>query len=222
MVEEGRVQVNGVIVQELGTKIDEARDKVVVAGKLLRSNILDAKYILLNKPKGVVTSAKDPLGRRTVIEIVQGVGVRVFPVGRLDADSSGVLLLTNDGELTNLLIHPRYEINKLYEVEVEGDPGEDAVDKIRRGVFIDGKRTAPAELWTLFRSRTRSSFRIQIHEGRKREVRRMFESVGYTVTKLVRVEFAGLGLGDLKPGAWRYLTAREVEDLKRLAHGQER
>ncbi len=220
MIEEGRVQVNGIVVQELGTKVDDTKDKVVVGGRLIRSNVLLPKYVLLHKPKGVVTSAKDPLGRQTVIDLLMGIGIRVFPVGRLDADSSGVLLLTNDGEITNRLIHPKYGVKKIYEAEIDGELDEGAVEKLRRGVFVDGRKTAPAGVKIIYRSRLRSSFRVEMREGRKREVRRMFEAVGAEVRKLVRVEFAGLGLGNLKPGAWRYLSPSEVEELKKLAYGQ--
>jgi len=219
LIEAGRVRINGVIVQELGTKIDDRKDVVVVDGKTVKPKDRNPVYILLHKPKGVVVSVKDPFGRKTVMDYLGGLGTRVFPVGRLDADSSGALLLTDDGELAHRLMHPRFGVTKIYEVEVEGEPGGAEVELLARGVFIDGRKTAPAAVAMVFRSRKRSVLRIEMREGRKREVRRMFEAVGFPVTRLVRTEFGGLRLSGLKPGAWRLLSAREVERLKKKTFG---
>ena len=215
-IAEGRVSVNGLVVQELGEKIDPGRDRVVADGRPVRGVEEQLLYILLNKPAGLVVSVKDPFGRPTVMDLLKHVPARVYPVGRLDLDTEGALLLTNDGELALKLIHPRYGIPKTYEVRVEGEPRSADLDKVRHGIFLEGRKTAPAKIEILRRSHRHATLRVEIHEGRKREIRKMFEAVGYPVDKLLRVEFAGLTLEGLKPGAWRYLHAAEVKRLKKL------
>ena len=216
-IAEGRVRVNGKVVTELGEKVDPGRDRIVAAGKPVRMEEERPVYILLNKPAGRVVSVKDPFGRPTVMDLLAHVPARVYPVGRLDLDTEGVLLLTNDGDLALRLTHPRFGVVKAYEVRVEGEPGEEDLDKVRRGIFLEGRKTAPARVKVLRRGRPHTLLRIEIHEGRKREIRKMFEAVGFPVAALVRVEFAGLGLDDLKPGRWRYLKTAEVRRLKELA-----
>src|SRR6266545_2238479 len=165
-------------------------------------------YLLLNKPAGVVTTARDPQGRPTVVGLVPA-EPRVVPVGRLDADTTGVLLLTNDGPLAHRLAHPRYEVDKVYEVEVEGDPDEDTLRLLREGVDLDDGRTAPAEARRLGAGR----LELTIHEGRKHQVKRMCEAVGHPVRRLHRSRYASLDLRGLAPGEWRPLTAEEVARL---------
>jgi pseudouridine synthase len=215
-IEEGRVQVNGRVVQDLGHKVDDAGDKVVVLGKTVRRASDKALYILLNKPRGTVVTVKDPFGRPTVMDLLGRQPARVFPVGRLDADSEGLLLLTNDGDLAFKLTHPRFEVKKVYLAEVEGGVEEADLEKLRRGIFLEGRRTAPAGVNVIRRGREKSLVRIEIHEGRKREIRKMFEALGHRTGRLVRTEFAGLGLAGLKPGRWRHLDRREVARLKSL------
>jgi len=216
-IAEGRVRVNGRIVQELGEKIDPAKDRVVAGGKPVRVEEEKPVYILLNKPAGRVVSVKDPFGRPTVLDLLGRLAVRVYPVGRLDLDTEGALLLTNDGDLALKLTHPRYGVTKSYEVRVEGEPREEDLDKIRRGLFLEGRRTAPARVALLRRGHRFATLKVDIHEGRKREIRKLFEAIGCPVESLVRVDFAGLTLEGLKTGEWRYLRTAEVQRLKRLA-----
>ena len=216
-IQEGRVRVNGRVVEELGQKIDPERDRVDAGGRAVRTGEERPVWILLYKPAGPVVTVKDPFGRPTVMELLPKLPARVYPVGRLDADSEGVLLLTNDGETAFRLTHPRHEVGKLYEVRVEGEPSEEELAKLRTGIFLEGRRTGPARIQVLRRTSHRTVLRDRIHEGRKREIRKMFEAVGYSVTALLRVEFAGLTLEGLRPGQWRYLKKAEVESLKKLA-----
>jgi len=216
-IAEGRVSVNGRVVLELGEKIDASRDKVAANGKPVRGVEERQVYVLLNKPAGRVVSVKDPFGRPTVMDLLKLVPVRVYPVGRLDLDTEGALLLTNDGDLALRLTHPRYGVAKTYEARVEGDPRPEDLEKVRHGIFLEGRKTAPARVDVLRRSHRHTTLRVEIHEGRKREIRKLFEAVGYPVDRLVRIDFAGLTLDELKPGAWRYLRAAEVKRLKTLA-----
>jgi len=215
-ITEGRISVNGQVVQELGARIDPGRDRVVANGRPVRGAEERLLYILLNKPAGLVVSVKDPFGRPTVMDLLKHVPARVFPVGRLDLETEGALLLTNDGDLALKLIHPRYGIAKTYEVRVEGEPRSGDLDKVRHGIFLEGRKTAPAKVEIMRRSHRHATLQVEIHEGRKREIRKMFEAVGYPVDKLIRVEFAGLTLEGLKPGGWRYLHTAEVKRLKKL------
>jgi 23S rRNA pseudouridine2605 synthase len=215
-ISEGRVGVNGKVVLELGEKIDPARDRVVAGGKPVRAKEERPAYILLNKPAGRVVSVKDPFGRPTVMELLQHVSARVYPVGRLDLDTEGALLLTNDGDLALRLAHPRFGVVKIYEARVEGEPGEGDLDNVRQGIFLEGRKTAPARVQVLRRGHRHTTLKVEIHEGRKREIRKLFEAVGYPVAGLVRVEFAGLTLEGLKTGQWRYLKTAEIMRLKKL------
>jgi len=216
MIEAGRIRVNGRVVSELGTRIDPGRDRVEADGRIVKA-APEGLHILLHKPEGVVTTLKDPFGRRTVRDILPDAGGRVFPVGRLDADTRGALLLTNDGELAYRLTHPKFEIWKTYVARVAGCPDEAGLELLKRGVFLEGRRTAPARVAILRREGTASVVRVEIREGRKREVRRMLEAAGCPVGELVRTDFAGLTLAGLKPGAWRRLRPDEIARLRRLA-----
>jgi 23S rRNA pseudouridine2605 synthase len=205
LIKAGRVTVNGEP-GRLNTFVG-SRDRVELDGRALRSQPL--AYVLLHKPAGVVTTARDPQRRRTVVELVDH-AARVVPVGRLDADTSGALLLTNDGELAHRLAHPRYEVEKVYEAEVEGEPGEEALERLRTGVELDDGPTAPARVRRLGSSR----LELGIHEGRKHQVKRMLTAVGHPVTRLHRSRYAGLTLEGLEPGSWRELDADELERLR--------
>jgi len=216
LIEEGRVRINGRVADELGLKIDPARDKVDVGGRGVRGVDDRPVYILLFKPAGRVVTVKDPFGRPTVMDLLPKLHARVYPVGRLDAESEGALLLTNDGDMAFRLRHPKHEIGKVYEVRVDGEPSGEDLDKLRKGVFVEGRRTAPARIQVLRGGPRRTSLRIEIHEGRKREIRKMFEALGYEVTDLLRVRFAGLTLEGLRPGQWRYLKKAEVDNLRKL------
>ena len=206
LIKAGRVTVNGEPGQ-LNTFVAK-RDRVELDGRPLERQAL--AYVLLNKPADVVTTASDPQGRPTVIDFVADHATRLVAVGRLDADTTGALLLTNDGELAHRLAHPRYEVEKVYEAEVEGEPSDEALARLEQGVELDDGRTAPAHA----RRITPSRVELSIHEGRKHQVKRMLEAVGHPVTELHRSRYAGLELGGLEPGAWRELEPFEVERLR--------
>ena len=205
LIKAGRVTVNGEPGQ-LNTFVEKS-DRVEVDGNAVAPQRL--AYVLLHKPAGVVTTARDPQRRPTVVDLVRH-EARVVPVGRLDADTTGALLLTNDGPLAHRLAHPRYGVEKVYEVEVEGDPNEDQLGQLREGVELDDGRTAPA------RARRLGPHRLELtlHEGRKHQVKRMCDAVGLPVTRLHRPRYAGLELGDLPAGEWRELTEEEVQQLR--------
>jgi len=215
----GRVQVNGETVTAQGTRIDPASDRVSVDGKVVAATAKHV-YILLHKPVGYVSTANDPEGRPTVLHLLppEARRLRVYPVGRLDIDTSGLLLLTNDGEFALRLSHPRYAMEKRYEVLVQGCPEEATLEALRRGVEItedDGRvhKTAPAHARRLRRVSGNCWLELGIHEGRKRQVRRMLAAVGYKVLQLSRVGVGPLKLGDLEEGKWRYLSDMEVKGL---------
>jgi 23S rRNA pseudouridine2605 synthase len=205
LIKGGRVLVNGRPGQ-LNTFV-AAHDRVQVDGRDVGLQAL--RHLLLHKPPGVVTTARDPQGRPTVVQLVPR-EPRVVPVGRLDAETTGALLLTNDGPLAHRLAHPRYGVEKVYRAEVRGDPDEAALQRLRDGIELDDGRTAPARVRRLGRGR----LELTLHEGRNRQVRRMLEAVGHPVVALHRSAYAGLALGRLEPGAWRELEPREVEALR--------
>jgi 23S rRNA pseudouridine2605 synthase len=207
LIKAGRVTVNGEVGQ-LNTFV-QATDDVRLDGRPLAKQAL--AYVLLHKPAGVVTTARDPQGRPTVVDLVDH-SARVVPVGRLDADTTGALLLTNDGELAHRLAHPRYEIDKVYVAEVEGDPDAEALHALEEGVGLDDGRTAPAAARLLGRGR----IELTIHEGRKHQVKRMLAAVGHPVRRLHRARYAQLRVDDLSPGEWRELTRDEIDALRRL------
>jgi 23S rRNA pseudouridine2605 synthase len=211
LIRAGRVRVNGEIAG-LATFVSEG-DHVELDGALLAVEPL--AYVLLHKPPGVVTTADDPRGRPTVVGLV-GHERRIVPVGRLDLDTSGALLLTNDGPLAHRLMHPRYEVEKVYEAEVEGIPDEAVLVRLREGVALDDGRTAPTGARLLRHDESRSVLELTLHEGRKHQVKRMCEAVGYPVRRLHRRVYAGLDLGDLAPGEWRELRPDEVARLREL------
>jgi 23S rRNA pseudouridine2605 synthase len=205
LIAAGRVRVNGEP-GELHTVVG-ARDVVEVDGERVVPQQL--AYVLLHKPAGVVTTAQDPHGRPTVVGLVSH-SARVVPVGRLDADTTGALLLTNDGPLAHRLAHPRYGVPKVYEAEVDGEPGDEALRALREGVELEDGRTAPADA-RLLRS---GVVELTLHEGRKHQVKRMLEAVGHPVRRLHRSRYAGLGVDGLEPGEWRELTREEVAALR--------
>ncbi len=212
LIAAGRVSVNGVR-GELNTVVG-SRDLVEVDGQRVAAQPL--AYVLLHKPAGVVTTAKDPHGRRTVVELVPH-APRVVPVGRLDADTTGALLLTNDGPLAHRLAHPRYGVEKVYEAEVEGVPTEEALRKLRAGVVLDDGPTAPAGVRVLERRSRGSVLELTLHEGRKHQVKRMCDAVGHPVRRLHRSRYAELDLEGVDVGEWRELTPEEVAGLRRAS-----
>ena len=209
----GRVTVNGTVVTELGSKADPSRDTVAVDGKPL--TIASKKlYILLYKPVGYLTTLDDPEGRPLVTDLLKEVGERVYPVGRLDYNTEGLLLLTSDGEWANQLMHPRNEVEKEYHVRVRGKVHKSQLDQLAGGVDIEGRKTAPARVCMIKEGEQNDWFSITIHEGRNRQVRRMCEAVSLSVVRLRRVRYGMLSMGALKPGEFRFLTGAEVEGLR--------
>lgn len=213
MIAAGRVAVNGVIIREMGQKVDADQDQIAVDGQPLPA-LPHPRYILLHKPVGYLCSAQDERGKKSVLSLVEGVNERLYPVGRLDYDSSGLLLLTNDGALTEALLHPSRQVEKTYAATVAGPVSAADLDKLRQGLILEDGACAPAHVVLKRRSQGSSLLEITIHEGRKRQVRRMCEAVGHPVTRLQRLRVGGLTLGGLKPGQWRELDPREVQNLK--------
>src|SRR5687767_5557876 len=214
LIAEGRVTVNGQTVREMGVKADPAVDDVRVDGSRVKT-AQRQRYILLYKPAGFVTTRSDPQRRRTVIELLRGVREYVYPVGRLDYDTEGLLLLTNDGDLAAMLTHPRHGVERTYEARVAGIPDEAAVERLRRGIPLDGKRTLPADVTLLNPGRSGDgTLRLTIREGRNRQVRRMCDAVGHPVRALIRIRIGPLQDRRLKPGEWRELSDVEVKALR--------
>jgi 23S rRNA pseudouridine2605 synthase len=220
MMREGRVTLNGRVVTELGTKADADRDHIKVDGKLV-TKAEPHRYILLYKPKEVMTTVEDPQGRRTVIDLVRGIRERIYPVGRLDFHSEGLVLLTNDGELAFKVSHPTHGSVKTYNVKVRGVPEERLIDKLRRGITIEGKRTLPCVIERIKTTgkgedEGNSWFEVKLHEGRTQQIRKMFQAVGHPVNKLKRVAIGPIMDAKLTPGSWRELTKQEVKLLATL------
>ena len=216
MIAAGRVTVNGRVIAEMGTQVEE-QDEVLVDGVRITPEE-EKRYVLYHKPAGEVTTVSDEKGRETVMDRFRDFPVRLYPVGRLDYDSEGLLLLTNDGELAQRLTHPSCEVDKVYLARVTGNPSNEAIDRLRRGVYMEGdeRRTDPADVRVVRDESLFSDILVTIHEGRNRQVRRMFDAVGHKVLLLRRVRFGPLELGSLRRGEWRELTAQEVEQLHRL------
>ena len=216
MILAGRVTVDGQTITELGGKFDSSSQLICVDGKpltLAEENV----YFLLNKPKGYLSTAKDERGRRTVLDLLPEVKERVYPLGRLDNNTEGLLLISNDGRLMNGLLHPRYKVDKTYVARVSPVPTENALDKLRKGIRLEDGLTAPAVVKLLTLAADAAKVEITIHEGRNRQVRRMFAAIGADVKALKRVQFAGLTLAGVKRGAYRPLTADEINELYKIA-----
>ncbi len=216
LIHAGHVKVNGKVVTEMGVQVDPFRDLIEVYDQPVQSRESHV-YILLHKPTGVITSVKDPHGRKTVIDLMPDVKERVYPVGRLDYDTSGLLLLTNDGELAHHVTHPRYELDKVYHVKVKGIPDGKAITQLRNGVKLEDGVTGPARVNILSadHKKGQSLLEMVIHEGRNRQVRRMCAAVGHPVLALKRIQVGFLTLDSLQPGQYRFLTREEVERLKK-------
>jgi 23S rRNA pseudouridine2605 synthase len=213
---QGRVTVNGQVVCELGTKVDPAKDHVKVDGRHLKP-VPPQTFVMLNKPKNIISTMSDPSGRSTIADLLPGVHVRVFPVGRLDFDSEGLMLLTNDGELAQLLLHPRHHVPKTYLIKVKGMLAPEHIDALEKGIMLDDGRTGPAVVKKVGKATENSWLEVTIFEGRKHQVKRMLDAVHHPVLKLKRVKFGPLTLGDLPTGHYRYLTDREANAVRELA-----
>ena len=215
LIEAGKVRVNGRIAS-LGDKVDPKRDKVTVRGKNVVA-VTQKMYIMLHKPRGYVTTMSDEFDRKNVSDLVKDVGVKVYPVGRLDRDSEGLLIMTNDGELANIITHPSSHVNKTYRVTVGGAVDDDQIKKLCEGVVIDGKKTLPCDVFVVERRTDRTVLNFIIQEGRNRQIRKMCDTVGLEVLRLKRIEIAGVKLGGLKPGSWRELNEREMTRLENIS-----
>lgn len=219
LIESGKVRVNGRIAT-LGDKVDPKRDKVTVRGKNVVA-VTEKVYIMVNKPRGYVTTMSDEYDRKCVNDLVKDVGVKVFPVGRLDRDSEGLLLMTNDGELANSITHPSRHVNKTYRVTVGGTVNDEQIEKLTTGIMLDGRKTQPCDVFVVERKPDRTMLNFIIHEGRNRQIRRMCEAVGLEVLRLKRLEIAGVKLGGLKLGAWRNLNERELVRLTNISQSKD-
>ena len=219
LIIEGKVRVNG-RVASLGDKVDPKRDKVSVRGKNVVP-VNEKVYIMLHKPRGFVTTMDDERDRKTVADLTRDVGTKIFPVGRLDRNSEGLLIMTNDGELANIITHPSSLVNKTYRVTVGGTVEEETLDKLRAGIVIAGKKTLPCDVFVIERKPDRTVLNFIIHEGRNRQIRKMCEAVNLEVLRLKRTEIAGVKLGMLPQGSWRPLNERELQRLNNISKSKE-
>ncbi|MDD2432329.1 MAG: pseudouridine synthase [Clostridia bacterium] len=217
MIKQGLVKVNGQVISEMGFQVKPGKDQVEVRGRKIEPEKRKV-YLLLNKPCKVVTTLHDPQGRKKVTDLIKGVNERIYPVGRLDYDSEGLLLLTNDGELTNHLTHPRFAIAKTYLVKVQGQVNKQTVGKLQKGIELEDGLTQPALVKVRQRKQTETLLEITIREGRNRQIRRMCEKTGHPVITLTRLKFGPLDLSNLKVGEYRELKPKEIQALKKACH----
>lgn len=216
LITAGSVTVNGKLITELGAKADPDRDHIKVKGKLINPQLqrYEKVYVLLNKPKGYLTSLSDPEDRPLVIDLLPASLGRLHPVGRLDFNTEGLLILTNDGELTNVITSAKNQVQKVYRVKVKGVPNDKAIERLRRGISIgEGERTAPVDIRKLRRSEANAWFEVVLHEGKNQQIRRMFDEIGHSVLKLARTQIGSLTDERLRTGEWRTLTTAEVKRL---------
>ncbi|HDP69569.1 MAG TPA: rRNA pseudouridine synthase [Actinobacteria bacterium] len=218
LILQGKVKVNGKIVKELGFKVDSLRDAIEVNGEILEFS--EKIHLVLNKPSGYLTSSSDSFGRAMVMDLINE-ETRVFPVGRLDKDTEGLLFFTNDGELANRLMHPKFGFKKTYIAEVKGCPEKRSMDKLRKGIELDDGRTYPADVKLIKEGKEKSVIEITISEGRKRQIRRMFKAIGHDVIKLKRVKYGPLSLEGLKLGQCRRLTDLEIQSLLKAVNSEQ-
>jgi 23S rRNA pseudouridine2605 synthase len=215
LIRDGRIRINGQVAMEMGCKADPSHDRITCDGKPI---VFEEKsYVLLNKPAGYVTTLSDPQGRPVVSDLINGIPLRLFPVGRLDLDTEGALLMTNDGELGNAILHPRFEVKKTYEALVTGAPSPEKLKRLEQGIEIDGGRTRPAIIRVLKQYKDQTLIEVIIHEGKKRQVRKMFQALNHRVLHLKRTAYGKLGLGTLPLGKFRVLAP---DDLKKIFSGK--
>ena len=219
LIAAGKVRVNG-RVASIGDSVDPKRDKITVSGKTV-VNVSEKVYIMLHKPRGFVTTMEDERDRKTVADLTKDVGTKIFPVGRLDRNSEGLLIMTNDGELANIITHPSSLVNKTYRVTVGGQVDDEIIDKLCMGVMVEGRKTAPCDVFVIERKPDRTVLNFIIHEGRNRQIRKMCEVVGLEVLRLKRTEIAGVKLGMLPQGSWRPLNERELQRLNNISKSKE-
>ncbi len=210
LIRQGKVRVDGKVVTEMGTKVDPETQNIECEGVALVSRE-EKVYILLHKPTGYLSTVDDPQGRPIVTDLLKNIAERVYPVGRLDLNTEGALLLTNDGELSQKILHPSHEVNKTYVAKVKGVPGRKKLDALSKGIELEGRKTWPASIKVLKTEAQSTVIQIIIHEGRKRQVRKMFEAIGHPVLALKRTAYGQLELGGLGPGKYRFLTPRDIK-----------
>lgn len=215
LIKQGKVKVNEIVVTKLGIKIDPYNDKVQVNNKIIKQEY-NQVYIMLNKPLGYITTLSDERDRKIVTDLIKNVKERIYPIGRLDMDTTGLLLMTNDGDLTYKLTHPSHEIMKRYIAKVDGIPSKTELEQFRTGLMIDNKLTSPAKIKISKEYKNESILDISIYEGRNRQVRKMCKKINHPVKELKRINIGKLGLGNLNIGDWRYLNSKEVNYLKSL------
>ncbi|MBE6798832.1 MAG: rRNA pseudouridine synthase [Ruminococcaceae bacterium] len=220
LIEQGKVKVNGRKAM-LGDKVDPVHDKVLVCGKPVTNSNKNLMYVMLHKPRGFVTTLSDEQGRRCVADLVADAGVRLFPVGRLDRNSEGLLFMTNDGEFANMLTHPSRHVSKVYRVTVKGKPTDEQLFRMSEGMKLEEFTTQPCDISVLERHEDRTVLRFVLYEGKNREIRKLCEAVGLTVMRLKRVEMAGIKLGMLPQGRWRELNEKEVKKLMSVSVSKE-
>ncbi len=213
IIESGRVRVNGEIVDYMGCIVDPECDVVEIDGRVIKAES-KKYYIMLHKPKNYVTTVSDDLGRPTVMELVRDINARIYPVGRLDFDTTGLLIMTNDGDFANILTHPKHDVNKTYIARIDRPLSEDELEKLQKGIELDGIKTAPAKVENIKRPQKGYEVKITIHEGRNRQVRRMLDAVGVNVMSLKRISVGSLTLGNLPEGKWRRLSDAEINKLR--------
>jgi len=216
LIKKGRVKVNGMKVLEPYHKINLREDKITVNGKA--KEVKEKIYILLNKPRGVTTTVKDKYAEKTVLDLIDKKDIRLFPVGRLDKDTTGLLILTNDGELTYRLTHPKFKIKKVYRVDIKGKISGGKVEKLKGGIILDGKRTYPCKLKVISYQKDITKLKITLTEGRKRQIKDMFKKITHPALKIHRIAFGPLTLKGIKEGQWRLLTNEEVVNLEKTAY----
>lgn len=215
LIKDGYISVNGATIVDMGFKVDADKDLVRYKGKIVTKQT-EMVYIMLNKPKGYITTMHEQYKRPSVADLTEGIKERIYPVGRLDFDSRGLLLMTNDGEVTYNLTHPGHMVNKKYIVKVKGLLDEAAIGKLRQGILIDGRMTYPADVKPIKKDESSTTLEFTIHEGRNRQIRKMIQSVGGAVTDLKRISIGKLSLGQLPEGKWRHLDPDEIQYLKKL------
>ena len=216
MIEEGKVTVDGEVVREKGHRVDAAECEILVEGRPLPEGD-EVKYtFLFHKPKGVISTAYDPQERKKVTDFFKGINARLYPIGRLDKDTTGIILVSNDGELTHKLAHPKSEVEKVYLVKVSNEITDESLERIESGINLDGKKLAPCEIQVVSKGPRFSILTVHLHEGKKRQIKRIFGTFGHRVLELKRIVYAGLSLGDLKEGEYRELTKEEIEILRNL------
>ncbi|MEW9123098.1 MAG: pseudouridine synthase [Thermotaleaceae bacterium] len=215
MIASGRIKVNGEIIGDMGVTIDPLLDQVMIDNQIIKPED-EMVYILLHKPEGYITTLSDEFKRPTVLDLVREIHKRIFPIGRLDYDTSGLLIMTNDGDLTYHLTHPKHEVKKIYIAKVKGRPEEAALNRLREGVDIGGYITAPAQIEYLESNKHTSFIKVVIHEGKNRQIRKMFDVIHHPVLQLKRISIGRIQLGNLPKGKWRRLTTEEIQYLKKI------